>query len=300
MRSFRFAIVFCAVVLVCATVFGQNESKARPKMNYEFDQEAISKKILENTDASVGEAVAEISKLLSNNVRNQGAYATIALRWKWGDEFLKVKRYEELLGLCKMGIFRMAHERTYHAGGLQRMRVMCLLSLGRNEEALSHAKLYFNMCVTAETAEAVRLLVRCLAAARPGDAKIIERFKEEQIAGAVLTNAPPSKEAVGKSVLGGIELPVEDIEEYERQIERRAKARPEQVQERTALGNFLIMAGRAAEAKVVFEETFGANIPDNAVADALENVAIAIRACDESIGRANAYILANQGEMRGQ
>jgi hypothetical protein len=83
------------------------------------------------------------------------ACATIALRWNWGDKFLKVGRYEELLPLCKLGIFRMAHERPYHASGLQRMRALCLLGLGRKREALSHAKLYYNTCVAAETAEAV-------------------------------------------------------------------------------------------------------------------------------------------------
>jgi hypothetical protein len=274
----------------------QNAARERPPLQYAFDQEAISKKILANTDESVGQAVAEISQLLGPTTGMQGAYATIVLRWKWGDEFLKVRRYEQLLPLCKLGIFRMAHERTYHASGLQRMRVLCLLGLGRKTEALSHAKLYYNMCVTAETAEAVKLLIRCLREAHPGDEKIVEQFKAEQIAGAELTNDPPEQAARDRSVLARIALPTEDADDYRKEIAILANTNMNDTPARTALGNFLLMAGRSEEAVQVFQDALEGDLRDNAAADMLENVAIAIRACDGTIGRGNAYIMANQGD----
>ena len=291
-------VVACFVGLLpdVRQVWAQNESKERPKLHYQFDQKAISASILANTDVSVAQAVDEIMTLLGRR-DVQGAYATIALRWKWGDEFLKAGRYEDLLALCKLGIFRMAPERPYHASGLQRMRALCLLGLGRKQEALSHAKLYYNTCVTSEVGEAVRLLIRCLREVHPGDEKIIEQFKAEQIAGADLTTAPPSKEAVEKSVLGRIPLPKEDAEELEHEIEKRKRLNSREFRQRVALGNFLLMAGKSDEARVVFEETFEAGPPSNELADALELAAIAIRACDGTIGRANAYIMANQGEV---
>jgi tetratricopeptide (TPR) repeat protein len=273
----------------------QNESKDRPPLKYQFDQNAISQKIVGDTDDGVAEAVVEIKRLLAAPGAT-GGHATIALRWRWGDQFLKARRYEELLPLCKAGIFRMAHERPYHASGLQRMRVLCLLNLGRKQEALTHAKLYFNTCVTAEAAEAIRLLIRCLQEAHPGDDKIVERFKAEQIAGAELVNDPPAEETWGKSVLSQIPLPREDAADCQREIARRRHANVRQTGERVALGNFLLLAGRNEEARQVFEETFDGGPPDAAAADLLECVAIAIRACDGTIGRANAYILANQGE----
>jgi hypothetical protein len=297
----RWIVVIVAAALVSlpsGPARAQNESKDRPHMNYEFDQEAISRKIDANTDESVGEAAAEITRWLGVTARNQAAFATIALRWKWGDEFLRARRYAELLPLCKLGIFRMAHERTYHASGLQRMRVLCLLGLGRRREALSHARLYYDMCVTSETAEAVRLVIRCLREARPGDAAVVERFKAEQVAGAELTNDPPAQDVRDGSVLAGIPLPAEDAAELGREVDVRRASAARDFGSRTALGNFLVMAGRAEEAVQVFEDALeDAATPGNA-ADALENVAIAIRACDGTIGRANAYILANQGETR--
>jgi hypothetical protein len=284
------------IALLCvSSAPAQNESKDRPPLQYQFDQNAISQKILANTDESVGQAVSEIRRLLTTP-NMQGAHATIALRWRWGDQFLKVGRYAELLPLCKLGIFRMANERAYHASGLQRMRALCLLGLGRKQEALSHAKLYYNMCVTAETAEAVRLLIRCLREAHPDDAKVVEQFKAEQIAGAELTNDPPALEKLEGSVLAKIPLPREDAERLQGEIARRINGDVRNFGERTALGNFLLLAGRTEEARQVFEDTFDAGVPDKHSADALENVAIAIRACDGAIGRATAYILANQGE----
>jgi hypothetical protein len=291
------AIVACFIALCAATTsHAQNESKEQPKLNYAFDQEAISKKILANTDQSVQEASAEISRLLGPATAGQGAYATIALRWKWGDEFLRVHRYNELLPLCKLGIFRMAHERTYHTSGLQRMRVLCLLALGLKDEAISHEKLYYNMCVTSETAESVKLLIRCLRETHRNDEKIIEQFKAEQIAGAELTSDPPTPEKRDASVLAHIPLPQEDQADYEREIKRRVNSDARDIPGRTALGNFLLMAGRSDQSFDVFEDLLEYPLQPGPAADTLENAAIAIKASDGTIGRANAYILANQGQ----
>ena len=289
-------VVGCLVPLFAACpARAQNTSKDQPGLRYQFDADAIKRKIQANTDQSVGEAAEEIKRLLEVP-GVQGNYAVIALRWGWAGEFMKARRHAELLPLLKLGIFRMAVERTYHASGLQRMRAECLLALGRPQEALSHAKLYFNICVMTETEQAVRLLLRCLRAAHPGDEKIVEQFKAEQIAGADLTHAPPVKEAVEKSVLGRIPLPKDDDADYEREIALRKHANVRQTGARMELGNFLLMAGKYDEAREVWEESLESGLPDNKMADFLECVAMAIRARDGTIGRANAYIMGNQGE----
>jgi tetratricopeptide (TPR) repeat protein len=297
MRSWKALMVIGWLVpwLVTSPARAQNTSKDQPGLRFQFDADAIKRKVQENTDQSVGEAAEEIKRLLEVD-GVQGNYAVIALRWGWAPEFMKVRRHAELLPLLKQGIFRMAQERTYHASGLQRMRAECLLALGRPQEALSHAKLYFNMCVMVETEQAVRLLMVCLRAAHPGDEKIIEQFKAEQIAGADLTHAPPSKEAVEKTVLGRIPLPKEDDADLEREIAARRNAGAGNTRARMELGNFLLMAGKYDEAREVWEETLERGLPSNQVANFLECVAMAIRAQDGMIGRANAYIMANQGE----
>src|SRR5205807_169762 len=80
---------------------------------------------------------------------------------------LDAGRYEETLEICELGTVSVygVSEFLY---GMQRCRVLALLSLGRYDEALANAKLLFNVAPTANTPEALELLVTCIQIARPG------------------------------------------------------------------------------------------------------------------------------------
>src|SRR5205085_12013791 len=108
-------------------------------------------------------------------------------------------------------VFRNACQ-IYHIEDIQRWRVQAYLAMGKNEEALAAAKVYFNLARLDKTADALDTLLQCLKAARSNDPDLIERFKREQIEGALLTRQPNLYDSQ-HSVLASIKVPQAEMEE---------------------------------------------------------------------------------------
>jgi hypothetical protein len=67
---------------------------------------------------------------------------------------------------------------------LQTARIRCLLAANQNAEALAAAKSLYNVASMPGTASALTLVAKSLQANNPTDRVILEKFREEQVAGA--------------------------------------------------------------------------------------------------------------------
>lgn len=264
-------------------------ARAADKVKYDFDQNVVVDLARENTDSSVAEAVAEAKSLIARPGAS-GDHACMAARYRWVEALMSVKRYDAALDVIAAAFDRVPNATT-HLDPLQRFRVRCLLSLGRNEEALGHAKIYYNLCQMQNSSAAMELIVECLRAARPDRPDLVKKFIEEQVAGAVVTREAPLKRT---SVLDGIKIP----EDVRRRASDKADARrdvpPHRVESRLTLGNYLLMADRTVEAREVFLETYPLIEDGFWFKDATEAVARALKAEDGAVGRANAWVLAQR------
>ncbi len=176
---------------------------------------------------------------------------------------------------------------NYAVEHLQKVRAKSLLKQGKAKEALSAAKAYYDVCRFSETKDAIALVATCLSAANPADPSLAKRFKAQQVAGAGPTTQPAAD--LGAPILASIPpeappvVPVADID---------ARA-PTTFVGYEAKGNLLLLVGRAADAKAVFDKAY-ALATDAQKATAIENVARAIRAVHGSVGPANDYVTSVQ------
>jgi hypothetical protein len=164
-------------------------------------------------------------------------------------------------------------------------RTQAFLDTQNPTAALSAAKAYFNIVELKDTAGAVDLISRCLTAARPEDPDAASRFRAQQVAGAAANPEPPASTAPpSDSVLASIPIdpaPFADLAEHI-QITTYGDA--------VARGNLLLLAGKPTDARAQFEIAQKL-APKDRAAEAVSNVARAIRAQSGSVGPANAYIL---------
>lgn len=168
---------------------------------------------------------------------------------------------------------------------LQKMRVKSFLKQGKNTEALSAAKVYYNVCRFAETKDAISLVGLCLAAVHPDDKTIARRFKEQQVAAA---SATQPAEGVEESILASISTEPSpfDAANVDGMV-------PTGYISYEAKGNLLLLVGRATDAKEAFDRAYDI-ASDQQIMGATENVARAIRAANGSVGPANAYLISVQ------
>jgi hypothetical protein len=263
---------------------------ARGDVKHDYDEKAVTALMRTNADESVAKGVAEAKRLMARG-GPQGDYACISARYRWVEALVDVGRHPEAIALCEAGIRRLPNATT-HVEAFQRHRVKCLLALGRSEEALGHAKLYYNVCTMRSAADAMTLIVDCLRAARPDRPELVRRFMEEQVAGSTVTRDAP---AAGRtSVLEGIEIPADARKEYSARADARLNAPPGELAGRLTLGNYLLLADRCAEAREVFAESYPLIDGGYWFKDATEAVARALKAEDGAIGRANAWVLAQR------
>jgi tetratricopeptide (TPR) repeat protein len=178
--------------------------------------------------------------------------------------------------------------RTSDVAALTKIRAQAFLAAGDTAAAVSTAKAYYNVAALEDTADAVDQLALCLAAAHPQDSDIAERLKEQQVAWLA---APPSTQpdpGLGQPMLPPITL---DSKPFDAAIAAiTASAYPQLA----AKGNLLLLAGKADDARKVFEQAI-AVAPPNKLGEAYGSVARAIRAQSGCIAPANAYIASLRG-----
>ena len=200
------------------------------------------------------------------------------------------KHYAEAEERAVRGILR-SPATNYAIEHFQKLRVRSLLKQGKPTDALSAARAYYDVSRFSETKDAIALLSACLLAAHPDDPSIAKRFKAQQVAGATATTQPSGGD-LGDPVLPAIPpapvpFPVADV----------LARTPTTIIGFEAKGNLLLLAGKATEAKAVFDQACAiANGSQSALA--IENVARAIRAQYGFVGPANAYVTSAQQEPK--
>ena len=153
--------------------------------------------------------------------------------------------------------------------------------------ALSAARACYNIVELKDTAGAVNLIAQCLTLARPNDPDAADRFRAQQVAGAAANSTAdpePSTAPPSDSVLARIPIdpaPFADIADHIQVIIYN---------DALARGNLLLLAGKPADARAQF--LIAQKLaPKEKAAEAVANIARAIRAQAGCVGPANAYIL---------
>ena len=199
---------------------------------------------------------------------------------------VQAKRYAEADAAAAHLMARFAGDAPTVAS-LQKFRVQTLLGAGKPAEALSAAKAYYDVAPLAQTADAINTVALCLVWAEPQEKGIARRFKRQQVAGAATRPAAEADPDLGEPILPAVRV---DGGPLETAI---AAIQPDDYAKYVAKGNLLLAAGRAKEAREVFEDAYDLAEGKN-VGPAIENVARAIRAESGCVGPANAYILSLQ------
>ncbi len=295
----RFGSAVPAALLVTASAFaadpappaGNDPADTAPpgaQTLTEFRQELAQRRpgivaALSDPDAEkVKQAIAEIDEWARTAVPSRRADLYEML--------VDTKHYAEAEERAVKGILR-SPATSYAIEHFQKLRVRSLMKQGKPAEALSAAKAYYDVCRFAETKDAIALVAACLMAAHPDDPAIAKRFKAQQVAGATAATQPSGGD-LGDPVLPAIPpapvpYPVADVQ---------ARA-PTGIIGFEAKGNLLLLAGRASEARAVFEQAYTIANPAQ-MAAAIENVARAIRAQHGFVGPANAYVTSVQQQPK--
>ncbi|MBC7783760.1 MAG: hypothetical protein H7144_07960, partial [Burkholderiales bacterium] len=170
------------------------------------------------------------------------------------------------------------------------------IALGEHARALVEAKRLFNVCRAEQTGMAVDVVTAALSSSRePKDIERARQFKMRQTLGArgdmngmivaAGASAPPHRPASDDDPLKSVVLADAGFTVAINKLGSKTDTRS-----RTARGNLLLMAGRIAEARRVFEALKNEAPDAKAVAATLERLVAVMRAEDGNSDRANMEI----------
>lgn len=207
------------------------------------------------------------------------------LRASWLRPLANAKMHKEVAELALEGILAYAWD-TRSVESVLQMRIKSLIALGQARQALAEAKSLFNVATMLGTSEAILTVAECLNAAYPNDPAMFNRFREEQMAGAVPPSTQPGDPAAAPRKCTVLAATKVDAAVYDEALK---KLSGEDAQTLMARGNLLLMADRVAEARAIFERLYSLSSAD--ITEASEALARCIKAEDGTIGRANAWVL---------
>ncbi len=217
---------------------------------------------------------------IQNMVKSHSFQCRFLLASHWLPALMSKKQYLFVAQLSKREILVIPH-RTRIIQQLLTLRVEALLGMERPKEALVCAKELFNFCTMRDTAHALALVARCLAAASPNAAEEIRRLKRQQIAGAAIPipGYPPLECPILAAIKAGGAA-----------YARRAWGITGQgYGDLIDRGNLLLLADRPREAIACFNAAYLVAGNYGQVVRAAGRVAACIKAEDGTIGRANAW-----------
>ncbi len=217
---------------------------------------------------------------IQNMVKSHSFQCRFLLASHWLPALMLKKQYLFVARISKQEILVIPH-RTRIVQQLLTLRVEALLGMGRPKEALVCAKELFDFCTMRDTACALELVARCLAAESPNAAGKIRRLQRQQIAGAMVPIAgyPPSECPILAAIKAGGAA-----------YARRAWGITGQgYGDLIDRGNLLLLADRPREAIACFNAAY--LVADNygQVARAAGRIAACIKAEDGVVGPANAW-----------
>ena len=244
----------------------QEDSKAQ-------EQRKIAADLASGDDARIQAALDELQTLA---IRTPGMIQIL----------IDAKRYDDADALALKVMLTRASTGGYYMEIPEQMRAEALLREGKPKEALAAAKAYYNVACLRDTSRAIEMVARCLTAANPDDKTIARRFRRQQMAGAA-TQPTAQPDDLGPPILAAIQI---DDSPFTTAL---SAVYLEDYSDYVAKGYLLLASGKAKEARAVFERAVDL-APDDKTAEAIENVARAIRAEAGCVGPANAYILKMQ------
>jgi tetratricopeptide (TPR) repeat protein len=219
---------------------------------------------------------------IQNMVKSHSFQCRFLLAWHWLPALMLKKQYRFVAQISKQEILVIPH-RTRIVQQLLTLRAEALLAMGRPKEALACAKELFDFCTMRDTANALTLLARCLAAASPNAAWEIRRLQRQQIAGAAipLPGYPPH----GCPILAAVQVHRDDAAYARRAWGITGQGYGDLIDR----GNLLLLADRPREAITCFNAAY--LVADNygQVARAAGRIAACIKAEDGVVGPANAW-----------
>jgi hypothetical protein len=299
---FRFSI--CAL-LVC--LLAQSRALADPPRWQPPDPTAIAKQLASADEAAVKSAMAQVHIELQHDPGR----AVGDIRGPYLTALMSSKHYAEADELALAGIVAEPQDLGSDQF-LLTARIQAMLALSKPDVALQDAKSLYNVASMQDLPAAMLLVAQCLNAAHPTDLSWAERFRQEQVAGAIFdghivvqanndpdrlpelqpapTTRPTTQPDVGApTVLASIHI---EDPAYSNAVEHWFS---EDYAGLCGKGNLLLMADRIAEAKIVFDRAYAVGEPQN-LADASSNIARCMKAEDGSVGRANQWILSIRPE----
>jgi hypothetical protein len=300
---FRFSLIAATLSL-----FASQPAFADPPWP---DANAIAKQLSSPDSATVADGLKEIH----TEMRRDAPRALGDIRGPFLTALMNAKHYAEADRLALEGIVAVPQDLGSDQF-LLTIRIQALLALGKADEALQAAKSLYNVSSMNDLPQAMLLVAQCLNAAHPKDLTWAERFRQEQVAGAIFdgqivvqangdpnrppvlepapTTHPATQPDVGAAtILASIHI-VDPA--YSNAVEHWFG---EDYAGLCGKGNLLLMADRAADAKIVFDRAYSLGAPQN-LADASENIARCMKAEDGSIARANAWILSLRTDRQKQ
>jgi len=296
MKRFIFAFVVLAAI-TGAAMRGWTQT-VTPSQS----ADPIARQIDSKDPAQIQQAVTTIfHQLQSANVDDRAtAILGLAEKGRWLAKIRDTQHYEEVVSLAQAATLAVSSD-VRLVEYVQYYRARALLALGRPQEALAVAKGLFNVARMKNVADDLAFIVDCLKVAYPCNDAIIEQFRQEQVAGSVLTNQLStlngttdysSIAGLRSSVLDGI---IVDGSAYTAAVYQAQSVIQQCIASTNynsvvALGNLLLLSDRGTDAYPIFELAYGL-AGSNHVAGATESIARCMKAEDGTIGRANAWLL---------
>lgn len=236
------------------------------------------------------ERINEAMGVLRETMRNNGRWCRDYFTSHWLEPLLEIKEYGLIDEIIAEGLSNpKEYSDTGRLVSFQYGIVTYLLAAGRKEEALSAAKVYYNICRIEEAQRAVDLCAEVLANTRLAeDPEVVRRFRKQQEAGVMMRAASGNNEVGewGVNVLSQIRVNPSVFEPKLKSIESSIVS----FQNETARGNLFLMMDRPREARKAFELALDLASAQE-TPTAIANVARAIRAESGLIGPSNQYIL---------
>ena len=266
--------VVVAVLLITASLSAGRVIARGPNLQSAYEE--ISTELASTHTADTGRAVAAIDEIIEKDAFQ----CRLLLRDRWLPILMAKKQYPAVARLTKQEIL-LIPRRTPTIQRLLTLRVQALLAMNQPSQALACAKTLFDFCALRDTANALKLTARCLAAASPDGDTEVDRLKREQIAGAGFVLAP----ALPKTcpVLAAIKA---HGAAYARRAWSITSQRYVNVIER---GNLLLLADQPKEAMACFHAAYLAAKAPPEWAEAAGRIAACMKAEDGTIGRANSW-----------
>ncbi len=281
MKGFVWIVVLKSFLLMLPSVVFDGSGAVVAQTQPQAAKPPTIRQRIESKDpAQIQQAVELIwEQLHSANAQDVKNAANGLVSYRWLDGLMAAGHHEDAERLT-LDAIRALPSDTRLVESLQTYRMRALLGMGRTNEALGAAKGLFNVCRMQSTASALQSLVECLRAAYPGDEAIIDRFRQEQMAGA-------KTDTVRCSVLAGIKV---DGSPYETGIKERKTTGYWSLK---GTGNLLLLADKPKQARPFFEQAYKF-AATNVLAEATESFARCMKAEDGTVGRANAWVLSNR------